>query len=143
MQNKFFKLFLKASGIVFLLLVVALAVHIYIVTRPKPLDKTQLAIARIDFKQSISPKDSLSITEWLYQQKGVQYVLCNPTSSITVFGFYPAQINANDVVTSLTKTLHYQAQRHIPTTEELNSGCPIIVATTGAQLYNYLKSRLN
>ncbi|MFC4231980.1 hypothetical protein ACFOW1_08765 [Parasediminibacterium paludis] len=143
MQNKYFKLFLKTSGIVFLLLVVALAVHIYIVTRPKPLDKTQLAIARIDFKQSISPKDSLSITQWLYQQKGVQYVLCNPTSSITVFGFYPAQINANDVVTSLTKTLHYQAQRHIPTVEELNSGCPIIVATTGAKLYNYLKSRLN
>lgn len=143
MQNKYFKLFLKASGITFLVLVVVLAVHIYVVTRPKPLDKTQLAIARIDFKQAITPKDSLSITQWLYQQKGVQYVLCNPATKIAVFGFYPAQINANDVVASLGNNLHYQAQRHTPTAEELSSGCPVIVETTGAKLYNYLKSRLN
>lgn len=143
MKNKYFKLFLKASGITCLVLVVVLAVHIYVVTRPKPFDTTQLAIARIDFKQSITPKDSLSITQWLYKQKGVQYVLCNPATSIAVFGFYPAQINANDVVASLGNNLHYQAQRHTPTAEELKSGCPLIVETTGAKLYNYLKSRLN
>ncbi len=142
MQSKFFKLFLKVSGITFLVLVVVLAVHIYIVTRPKHIDNAQLTVARIDFKQPITPKDSVSITKWLYQQKGIQYVLCNPATNIAVFGFYPSQTNANNVVTSLSNSLHYQAKRFTPTADELNSGCPIVVETTGAKLYNYLKSRL-
>ncbi len=142
MQSNFLKNFIRLSGITFLVLAVVLAVHIYIVTRPKSIDKTLLAIARIDFKQSITNKDSLTITQWLYQQKGIQYVLCNTATNITVFGFYPSQTNASNVVVSLTNNLHYQAQRFIPTQEEINSGCPILAEPNSAKLYNYLKSLL-
>jgi len=142
MKNKKWQLGLKILGFTFLLFVVTVAVHVYMVMQPKKVDNATLAMARLDFMQPITKSDSAKVTQWLYQQKGVQYVLCNPSSNITVIGFYPAQINASTLAVSLTKNLSYKVARYIPTTADLNSGCPIIVESIGNKLYRYIQSHL-
>ncbi|MFY7900732.1 MAG: hypothetical protein ACOVNY_11155 [Chitinophagaceae bacterium] len=142
MLSKKARLILTVSGVTIFLLIIVIAVHVYMVMQPKHVDNAQLTMARIDFKQPIAAADSAIVTQWLYQQKGVEYVLCNPTTNIAVIGFYPSQVNATKLVSKLTASLLYQATRYVPTQEQLNSGCPIIVESVGNKLYNYIKSHL-
>jgi len=127
---------------VFFLLVMILAVHIYIVTRPKAIDTNALVMARIDIKQSIKQSDAEKITAWLYRQKGIHHVLCNPQSDIVVFTYYPAKADANRITTQLQNSLGYQASRYLPNAEELKTGCLVGSQSKAYQLYTYLKKNL-
>lgn len=118
------KLVLGTLGIT-LLLVVVLAVHIYMVTRPKPATASTVAMARIDFKQTINDADASKVAQWLYQQKGVDHVLINAQTKIGVFTFYPVKANATTIINNLQSNLHYSVQRYIPTAEEMKGGCPV------------------
>ena len=118
---------------VLLLLTVVLAIHIYIVTRPKAPDASTKAMARIDIKQHLTQEDAAKITAWLYhQQKGIDHVLVNAQSDIAIFTFYPVKTNANKIVSDFKATFNYQADRYVPTQEALAGGCP--VASTSAYL---------
>ncbi|HVU58349.1 MAG TPA: hypothetical protein VHD83_24980 [Puia sp.] len=110
---------------IFCVLASALAIHIYIVTRPKPVDAHTRAMARIDIRQSITQADADRITTWLYRQKGVDRVLVNPVSSIVVFTFFPIKTNASQVVSDFRTDLPYKAQRFLPTEAAVRSGCPL------------------
>lgn len=120
---------LKVVGIglsVLLFLSIILAVHIYMVTRPEAATNKTVAMARLDFKQNIQQADADKITAWLYQQQGIDHVLCNSQSSIAVFTFHPVKANADNIVESLRSTLHYKVDRFMPSKEDMKKGCPVL-----------------
>ncbi len=125
------------STVLFLTLV--LCVHIYIVTRPK-VDAQTIAMARIDFKEDIKQADADKITAWLYQQKGIDHVLCNEKTNIAVFSFYPAKANADNIVTNLKSNFNYNANRFIPTKEQMASGCPVASTSVTYKVYTFLSN---
>lgn len=125
MKKKTFKKMFIVASLTFVLLLTVLAVHIYWVTRNSAPDATTKVMARMDLKQTVSSDESDAITNWLYQQKGVDHVLCNPTTKIVVFTFSPVKNNGNDIVKKFNQSFHFSASRYIPTEEELQSGCPV------------------
>jgi len=119
------------SGAVLLGLVFVLCIHIYMVMIPKEPDVNTRIMARIDVHQPLSATESTKITGWLYQQNGVDHVMCNPKTAIVVFTYSPLQANANNIASNFKSALHYPySNRYVPTEEELQSSCP--VASTSA-----------
>lgn len=113
------------SGTTIFGLALLLAIHIYMVTRPK-IDTSTRIMARIDLHQPVTDTQSATITDWLYRQKGVDHVLCNPHTAIVVFTFSPLQSNADDIAANLRMALHYpRSKRYVPTEKELQGGCPV------------------
>lgn len=125
MKRKTIFKILEFTGALLLVAATVLAVHIYQVTRPPKANASTVAIARINFDQSLSTADSVKITNWLYQQKGVGYALCNLESKIAVFSFHPVQANATVLAQNLASDLHYKAKRYLPTPEQMKGGCPV------------------
>jgi hypothetical protein len=119
------------------LLIATLVVHIYIVTRPKPINQNLLALARIDVKNNITASDSIKITTWLYGKNGVNHVLCNPASRITVFTYFPAKTSADLIVASFKKELPFQAERFIPSASQMQSGCPVSSTSFSYKAYRF------
>ncbi|PZF74365.1 hypothetical protein [Taibaiella soli] len=139
MKRRTVKRALKWVGITLLLLVVVLAVHIYLVTRPQAPTEHTVAMARIDLKQKIDQADADKINAWLSQQKGVDHVLCNPESAIVVFTFKPVQTSADSIVAAFKIQLHYKAQRYMPTEEEMQSGCPVAATSVTFKVYHFFR----
>lgn len=133
------KLF-KRILIVFGCLTVVLAIHIYWVTRPKPVDAHTIVMARIDIKNSLNQQDADKIQTWLYQQKGVNHVLVNPTSKIAIFTFFPIQTSADQIVQRFQTSFNYEAKRHVPTKEELASSCPALPENVTQKISSYVKN---
>jgi YD repeat-containing protein len=124
---------------VVVLLALLLAVHVYVVTRPRADGRTR-AMARIDLHQSISKTDADSITAWLYRQKGVDRVLVNPKSAIAVFVFSPVMTNANAIVRAFKASLPYsRAERYLPAGAQLKRGCPMTATPVTNKIYQFLK----
>jgi hypothetical protein len=121
------------------LLVIVLCVHIYIVTRPKPIDAHTRAMARIDIRQSITQSDADMITSWLLRQKGVDHVLVNPRSDVAVFTFFPIQTTASRVVSDFKAQLPYKAERFIPDAAAMKSGCPVASTSISYKVYSFFK----
>lgn len=119
-----------------------LCVHIYVMMKPKPASPTTVALARIDFKQPINGDDANKISSWLYNQKGVQHVLCNSQTRIAVFSFYPAKVNASTIASNLATSLHYNAVRYMPSKEEMMQGCPAGAGASSfsAKVYGVMKN---
>jgi len=131
------KIFLYSLS-VFLLLIVVLGIHIYMVTRPKAPDAYTRAMARIDIKQPINTEDCTKIGTWLHQQKGVDNVLVNPQTAIVVFTFFPIKTTANQIVHDFKAALPYKAERFVPTAAELQGGCPVASTSATYKIYNFL-----
>jgi hypothetical protein len=125
------------GGSIFLLLVAVLSVHIYMVTRPKAPDTTMRIMARVDFTGNISPDDAAKITSCLYQQKGIDHVLCNPKSKIAVFTFFPAKASAEQIITGLNTTLPYNGKRFLPSPDQIKSGCPVAATSMTYKAYEF------
>ncbi|MBS1659566.1 MAG: hypothetical protein JST68_00805 [Bacteroidetes bacterium] len=123
---------------VFVLGVIVLAIHIYIVTRPR-VDAGTRVLVRIDMKQDIDSADAGKITAWLYQQKGVDHVLVNPESNIAVFSFAPVQNNATQIVGRFKQELPYKAERYLPSEEEMKNGCPVATTSMSYKAYSFIK----
>ena len=141
MKKKLKKITIGTISVLLLLLVV-LAIHIYIVTRPKAPDAYTKVMARIDIKQPITQEDATKITAWLYQQKGVDHVLVNPQSDIAVFTFYPVKTSADKIISDFKTTCSYQAQRYIPTEADVAGGCPVASTSLTYKVYNFFKQLL-
>lgn len=131
---------LKITGISLVILFLVLCIHIYIETRPTPPTAETKYMARIDFKQDITNKDSAAITNWLYKQTGVDHVLVNPNSNIAVFTFFPIKTNADKIVNSLKKSFLYNAERFIPSEKDLENGCPVAKTSFTYKVYNFFKN---
>jgi hypothetical protein len=140
MKKKFAKKIVGGTVSVVLFLFAVLCIHLYIVTRPKAPDASTIAMARINFKQSISKDDAATISAWLYKQPGVDHVLCNPASSIAVFTFYPVKTNADKVINNFKAATAYKAERYMPTEEEMQKGCPAMGNSFSNKLYHFFKN---
>lgn len=126
------------SSSIFLLLVVVLAVHIYVVTRHKPTASTRI-MARIDIKQPITPGDASRITTWFYAQQGVDHVLVNPKTDIVIFTYSPIKNNANELAENFKSTFSYEnSRRFVPTEEQLDASCPAATSFT-FRAYKFIK----
>jgi hypothetical protein len=123
MKSKLKKI-LTCSVSVTAFLVIVLATHIYVVTRPK-VDEQTIAMARIDIKQDLNQDDANKMTGWLYQQKGIDHVLVNLKTDIVIFTFYPLKTTANQVISNFKSNFNYRADRFIPTEDQVNGSCPV------------------
>jgi len=135
------RIVLGTIACVFVLFLV-LCVHIYIVMKPQAPDAHTVAMARIDFKQPISPTDADKISGWLYQQTGVSHVLCNPATNIAVFTFYPVKANADDITNRLASSLHYNAKRFVPSAKDMAGGCPVASTSFTYRIYDCMSKIL-
>lgn len=141
MKKYVFSKILLYTGISLAVLVIVLGVHIYLVTRPVAMNKTAVAMARIDVHQPINQDDAAKIGAWLYRQNGVDHVLCNPQNQIVVFTFHPVVTSADKIVAGFKSEMNYpQATRFMPTTAQLQSGCPAMGGGSfTSRLYNAVK----
>jgi len=129
----------KWTAIVFFFLIVVLAIHIAVVTRPR-IDATTRVMARIDINQPMSKADADKATNWLYRQKGVDHVLCNPSTKIAIFTFSPLAANADDIANRFRIVLQYPfARRYIPTEKEMQGGCPVATTSFTYKAYMFFK----
>ncbi len=142
MKNTKLKKIVLTGLSVFVLLVAVLAVHIYMVTKPAADEHTKV-MARLDFKQPIQPADASTITNWLYLQKGVEHVLCNPKTNIVVFTYYPEQNNADVIAANLKANLHYNLVRYKPTAADMQGGCPVAAGSATARIYSSISNILH
>jgi thiosulfate reductase cytochrome b subunit len=135
-----FKKLLLTTGAIFLLLVIVLGVHIYLVTRPKVPDATTRAMARIDFKQDISDGDAATIYSWLMHQKGIERVMFNVNNKNVVFTFSPLIIDAEKITRDIQNNLHYKALRYVPGAEDMKKGCPVSQTSVSYRMYSVIKN---
>lgn len=139
MKKSQLKKIMKWTLASFTVLVLVLCIHIYWVTRPKAPDAHTIVMARIDFKQSLTQADASNITAWLYAQHGVSHVLCNPTTRIAVFTFFPIQNSANKIISGLVADTHYKAVRFMPSEEDMKAGCPVAATSFTYKAYAFVK----
>ena len=139
MKKGVLKKVLLGIGSVFLLLVLVLAVHIYIVTRPKAPDAHTIVMARVDVKQDMSKADAEQIQAWMYQQTGIDHVLINPTTDIIIFTFFPVKANGDEIVSRLKEKFNLKASRYVPTEAELKGGCPVAATSFSYKAYNFVR----
>ena len=123
---------------VFVLGVIVLSIHIYMVTRPR-VDANTRVMVRIDIRQDITQPDADAITAWLYQQKGVDHVLVNPQSDLAVFSFAPAQNSAVQIVDKFRREMRYKADRYLPSADEMKGGCPVASTSVSYKVYAFMK----
>jgi hypothetical protein len=132
------KIVLILSG-VFILGVLALAVHIYVVTRPR-MDGHSRGMARIDLHQKIGQADADRIAAWLSRQRGVDHVLVNPGTAIAVFTYWPMRANPGLIFRAFRDSLSYgRAERYLPTAAEVKKGCPMTATPVTNKIYEFLK----
>ncbi|MEI8279418.1 MAG: hypothetical protein WCG87_06615 [Bacteroidota bacterium] len=139
MAKKLLKKTLIGLGSTLLLLAIVLCVHIYIVTRPKPLNAQSLTMVRIDIQQPIDQTDADKISQWLYAQKGVDHVLCNPQTKIVVFTYHTISTTANEIVRHFKSDLNYKAERFVPSEEDMKKGCPMAATSVTYKVYNFFR----
>ncbi len=126
MKGKTMKKITVAAGFSFAILVLILGVHIYIVTRPKPVDPNAIVMARIDLHKDISKADGDKIIAYMNAQKGVSHAVVNYSTDNVVFTFYPIQARANDIISQFKADMHYDdAVRYMPSLADMKGGCPM------------------
>jgi hypothetical protein len=132
-ESFFFLLFLRRMKKIFLtiavvagILVAALAVHIYLATRPH-IDARTRYMARIDLHQPIDQTDAERIKAWLLRQKGIDRVQVNPRWSTAVFTYVPLTTDVNGIVQAFkTSLLYSNAVRYLPSKEQMKGRCPVM-----------------
>ena len=142
MSGKTVKKIAKSTLLTTLLLVVVLGIHIYIVTKPKADAKT-VAMARIDIKQPIDESQAGSIENWVAKQSGVDHVVLNRQTDILVFTFYPVKASADKIAANLRTTFGINAERFVPTEDQLKSSCPAMGSGFTAKLYYFFTHIFN
>ena len=139
MKSKLFKRIAITTGATFAILCIILGVHIYIVTRPQPIDPKAIVMARIDMHEDISQIDADKIVAYMNTQACVNHTYVNPTSDIVVFTFFPAQAQGDDIVRKFKSDLHYEhAVRFMPTAAQLKGGCPAGYGSGGSLSSKFL-----
>ncbi len=139
MQTDKRKKIFRRIMIVFGFLTIVLAIHIYWVTRTKAPDPHTIVMTRIDIKNSLNDQDADKIKAWLYQQKGVNHVLVNPSTQIAIFTFYPAKTSGDQIVNKFQTSFNYDAKRYVPTTEEIESSCPALPENITDKISSFIK----
>lgn len=112
-------------------LILILAVHIYLVTRPKAPDTHTRIMARMDMQQPLTNEEGEEVKTWLYAQRGVDHVLVNVQSGIAVFTYSPLLANANDIISKC----RFKATRFVPSVADMQKGCPAMAESFMGKIY--------
>ena len=140
MKAKTLKRILIWTASSLLLLIALLGLHIYLVTKPR-VDSHTRVLARIDIHQPINDIGKDKITAWLYQQKAVDHVMCNPKTGIVIFSFSPLQADANKISEKFRADLNYpEAKRFMPTAAQMQSGCPMASNSFSFKAYRFISN---
>ena len=126
-------------GSLLLLLLAAVTIHVYLVTRPKAPDEHTRILARIDFRRQLDAGDSAALTTWLYGREGVEHVLCNPGGRLVVFSYFAKRTNADRVLRDLNAAFPYRGTRYLPSAAETEMGCPVISGSFSSKAYLFFK----
>lgn len=137
MKKRAIRKFLLYTFSTLMILVLALAVHIYVVYRPKVTPNTRV-MARIDIKQAITQDDANKISAFMAHEKGVDHYLVNPESRIVVFSFAPVKNTADNIVNDFKSNFNYQAERFMPSAENLKHSCPVAASSYGYKIYKLI-----
>ncbi|OMP76816.1 hypothetical protein [[Flexibacter] sp. ATCC 35208] len=140
MIRKALKILPWAGGIL-ACLVLVLAVHIYLVTRPKPADAHTRIMARMDIQQSLTAQEGEQVQAWLYAQPGVDHVLVNAGTRIAIFTYSPLLADANDIISRCGQSLHYTATRFVPSAADMQKGCPAMAQSFTGKIMNLFISK--
>jgi len=117
-----------------LFLVLVLAVHIYMVYRPKITPDTRV-MARIDIKQAITQDDASKISAFMAHEKGVDHYLVNPEGRIVIFTFAPIKNSGNQIVNDFKANFSYKVERFMPSAENLKHSCPVAASSFTYKIY--------
>lgn len=120
-------------------LTLVLAIHLYWVLKPKPMNPNALTMARIDIQDSLNQQDVDKIQTWLHQQEGVNNVLVNPQSKIAVFTYYPSKTSGDQIVSQFQTSFNYKSSRFLPTEEEIAKGCDVMPDNVTKKITSYIK----
>ena len=137
MKKRAIRKFLLYTFSTLLIMVLALAVHIYLVYRPKITPNTRV-MARIDIKQSLTRDDANKISAFMAHEKGVDHYLVNPESHIVVFSFAAVEDTADNIVNDFKANLNYKAERFMPSAENLKHSCPVAASSYGYKIYKLI-----
>lgn len=113
-------------------LILILAVHVYLVTRPKAPDAHTRIMARMDMQQPLTNEEGEQVKTWLYAQQGVDHVLVNAQAGIAVFTYSPLLANANEIISRC----QFTATRFMPSAADMKKGCPAMAETFMGKVYN-------
>lgn len=142
MKTSLLKRTLKWTVLTLFFLIAVLAVHIYVVTKPR-VDAGTRVMARIDIHQPVSREQAAALTAWLYGQQGVDHVLCNAATSIVVFTYSPIKANGDEIARRFAASLNYpRAVRYVPTEKELKGGCPVASTSILYKAYALFRAHL-
>lgn len=111
----------------FTVLSLILAIHIYDVTRDKPVPhNANIELGRIDFKASMDSIQAQEIKSQTYRILGVKHVYFNHTDNIMVYGFNSDLTNATQVYDQLKEQIAFEGDLYRVTEEQMASSCPVI-----------------
>jgi hypothetical protein len=137
MKKRALKRILLYAFSTLLFLALALAVHIYMVYRPKITPNTRV-MARIDIKQSITGDDATKISVFLAHEKGVDHYLVNPENRIVIFTFAPVKNNIEQIIDDFKTNFNYKAERFKPSAEIIKQSCPVAASSYGYKIYKFI-----
>jgi len=137
MKNRAIKKILLYTFSTLLMLVLVLAVHIYMVYRPKVTPNTRVMV-RIDVKQPLTQDDANKISAFMAHEKGVDHYLVNPETRIVVFTFAPVKNTGDQIVNDFKANFNYKAERFMPSTENLKHSCPVAASSYGYKIYKLI-----
>lgn len=125
MKISLFKKVLLAAAAVLVIGGAVLGVHIYQVTKLKPMDPNAIALARIDFKGPISEEAASQCYTWFVAQPGVNRIQLNRQYQNAVLAYYPTRLNATNLIDSFIHVFKVDAARFQPSKAEMMKGCPV------------------
>lgn len=111
--------------ILFVSLNLLLGAHIYLVTRKHQPNAQTLVLARLDFPAVIPAADVPGMLQWFNQQPGIHKAVCSPQNRNLVFGYFPTQTDASQLIQDFNRHFNQTARRQQPTLQQMKSGCPI------------------
>lgn len=126
MKKRTIKRTLLWSVSLFTFLVLVLAVHIYVVTRPKVISPYSKTMVRIDLHQPIDQAQADNMRFWFNRQKGVVDSYVSVKSDKALFLFFTTQNTGNKVVADFKTQFHFDnAQRFLPAASDYEKSCPV------------------
>lgn len=144
MKRKHWKILLVSVGSTFLLLTTILAIHIYMVTRPKPSQDPRLRqLARLDVISDIDSTDVPKLQSIVAKMEGVRTVKYAANESAVIFEFDPSKQNTEAVAESLSQN-GYTVQKFKVSSSQMNKGCPVMdKSSISYRLGKYFQSAIN
>jgi hypothetical protein len=128
------------SASILLFFVLVLAVHIYVVTRPKTISPYSRTMARIDLHQPVTQLQADSIKAWMNGQKGVIDSYISVKSDKAIFLFYTTRTTGNQVVKDFKDQFRFDnAVRFLPAAADYEKSCPIVAVAYTEKIARFFR----